>query len=118
MALQYYNHKEHTSTGHAPVEIHLGIDPRHPGLLAPPGQEAAPVDYSKLDDYNKEMAEIARWVRGKVVLRQAEQAREVARYYQNKNLTRHTFFSCQRDTYKGQNQNKENLNYLALIFRG
>ena len=27
---------------------------------------------------NKDMAEIARWVRGKVVLRQAEQAREVA----------------------------------------
>ena len=86
MALQYYNHKEHESTGHAPVEIHLGIDPRHPGLLAPHGQEAAPIDYAKLDDYNKDMAKIARWVRGKVVTKQAEQAREVARYYQNKNL--------------------------------
>merc|ERR1712131_468360 len=86
MALQYYNHKEHAGTGHAPVEIHLGIDPRHPGPLAPPGQEAAPLDYAKLDDYNKEMAEIAKWVRGKLILRQAEQAREVARYYQSKNL--------------------------------
>ena len=38
MALQYYNHKVHASTGHAPVEIHLGIDPRHPGILAPPGR--------------------------------------------------------------------------------
>merc|ERR1712155_411104 len=74
MALQYYNHKEHSSTGHTPVEIHLGIDPRHPGLLAPPGQEAAPLDYAKLDNYNKEMAEIAQWVRGKLILRQAEQA--------------------------------------------
>ena len=65
MALQYYNHKEHASTGHAPVEI---LDPRHPGLLAPPGQEAAPIDYDKLDYYNKEMAEIAQWVRGKLVI--------------------------------------------------
>ena len=24
MAVQYYNHKEHASTGHAPVELHLG----------------------------------------------------------------------------------------------
>ena len=86
MALQYYNHKVHASTGHAPVEIHLGIDPRHPGILAPPGQEAAPLDYANVDEYNKEMAKIAQWVRGKLVIRQAEQAREVARYYQHKNM--------------------------------
>merc|ERR1712219_24287 len=87
MAVQYYNHKEHASTGHAPVELHLGIDPRHPGILAPPGQEAAPLNYADMDEYNKQQAQIAKWGRGKLMIRQAEQAREVARYYQHKNLS-------------------------------
>ena len=45
-----------------------------------------PLDYSKMDEYNKEQEKIAQWVRGKLMIRQAEQAREVARYYQHKNL--------------------------------
>ena len=80
MAVQHYNHKVHHGTGHAPVELHLGIDPRHPGILAPPGQEAAPLNYADMDEYNKQQDQIAKWVRGKLMIRQAEQAREVARY--------------------------------------
>ena len=87
MAEQHYNHKVHHGTGHAPVELHLGIDPRHPGILAPPGQEAAPLNYADMDEYNKQQAQIAQWVRGKLMIRQAEQAREVARYYQHKNMS-------------------------------
>ena len=86
--LYKYNHKVHHGTGHAPVELHLGIDPRHPGILAPPGQEAAPLNYADMDEYNKQQAhQIAEWVRGKLMIRRAEQAREVARYYQHKNMS-------------------------------
>ena len=38
-----------------------------------------------MDEY-KEMSKIAQWVRGKQVIRQAKQAREVACYYQHKNM--------------------------------
>ena len=87
MATQYYNHKIHHSTGHAPVKQHLGIERRHPGILAPPpGQEAAPLNYSDMDNYNKEMDKVAQWVRGKLILRQAEQAQQVGRYYKQFNL--------------------------------
>ena len=42
MATQYYNHKIHHSTGHAPIELHLGIKRHHPGILAPrPGSSPA-----------------------------------------------------------------------------
>ena len=40
-----------------------------------------------MDEYNKQQEQNAQWVRGKLMIRQAEQAREVARYYQHKNLT-------------------------------
>ena len=59
MAVQHYNHKVHHGTGHALVELHLGIDPRHPGILAPPGQEAAPLDYANMDEYNKQQEQNA-----------------------------------------------------------
>ena len=72
MAVQYYNHKVHSATGHAPVELHLGIDRRHPGILAPPGQEAAPLDYDSMDQFNREMHQIAQWVKSKLMIRQAE----------------------------------------------
>ena len=39
-----------------------------------------------MDEYNKEQERIAQWVRGKLMIRQAEQAREVACYYHHKNL--------------------------------
>ena len=70
MAVQYYNHKVHKSTGHAPVEMHLGIDPKHLGILVPPSQEAVPLNYANMDKYNKEMDRIAQWVKGKLMIRQ------------------------------------------------
>ena len=51
-----------------------------------PGQEAAPLNYSVMDNYNKEMDKVAQWVRGKLILRQAEQAQQVGRYYKQFNL--------------------------------
>ena len=76
LAVQHYNQAKHSSTGFAPVALHLGVERKHPGMLAPKGQEAGPIDYANMDQYNQEQARIAEIVRAHIQLtQQANQMR-------------------------------------------
>ena len=86
LAVQHYNQATHSSTGFAPVALHLGVERQHPGMLAPRGQEAGPINYADMDQYNKEQARIAEMVRAHIQLTQQANQVRTARYYKEANL--------------------------------